>query len=141
VSTRKWKVQELRAAAGALKHSRLSPRPSPERAGAWPQPCLHTRGLAMPARRSTLVTRGAARSEAATHTSVPAQEISARRPVPNIFIARRRWRPRARTTQELPPSRYGSPAARWPASRHEQTGDASRRRRFITGKRPRGRRE
>jgi hypothetical protein len=83
----------------------------------WPQPCLRTRGLTVPARRSTLVTRGTARSEAATHTSVPAQEILARRPVPNIFIARRRRRPRARTAQELPPSRYGSPAARRPALR------------------------
>jgi hypothetical protein len=127
-STRTWKVQALRAAAGALKHSRLSPRPSPERAGAWPQPCLRTRGLAVPARRSTLVSRGAARSEAATHTSVLAQENPARRPVPNIFLARRRRRPRARTAQELPPSRYGSPGTRWPASRHEQMGDASRRR-------------
>jgi hypothetical protein len=140
-STRTWTVQALRAAAGALKHTRLSLRPSPERASAWPQPCLRTRGLAVPARRSTLVARGAARSEAATHTSIPAQENRARRPVPNTFLARRWRRPRARMAQELPPSRYGSPAARWPASRHEQTGDASRRRQFITGKRPRGRRE
>jgi hypothetical protein len=102
---------------GRPQAPRLSPHPSPERAGAWPQPCLCTRGLAVPARCSTLVTRGAARSEAATHTSVPAQETPARRPVPNVFIARRRRRPRARTAQELPPSRYGSPAARRPALR------------------------
>jgi hypothetical protein len=118
-STRTWKVQALRAAAGALKHTRLSLRPSPERASAWPQPCLRTRGLAAPARRSTLVARGAARSEAATHTSIPAQENMARRPVPYTFLARRRRRPRARTAQKPPPSRSGSPAARRPASRHE----------------------
>jgi hypothetical protein len=80
-----------------------------------------TRGLAVPARRSTLVTRGAARSVAATHTSIPAQETPARRPVPIVLIARRRRRPRARTAQELPPSRYGSPAARWPALRQGLT--------------------
>jgi hypothetical protein len=74
-----------------------------------------TCGLAVPARSSTLVTRGAARRVVATHTSVPAQETPARRPVPNVLIARRRQRPRAQSAQELPPSRYGSPAARWPA--------------------------
>jgi hypothetical protein len=96
---------------------RLSPHPSPVRAGAWSRPCMCTRGLAVPARHSTLVTRGAARSVVTTHPSVPAQETPARRPVPNVLIARRRRRPRARTAQELPPSRYGSPAARWPALR------------------------
>jgi hypothetical protein len=110
----------------------------PKRAGAWPQPCLRTRGLAVPARCSHLVARGADRSQAATHPTFPAQENTARRPVPNTFLAWRRRRPRARTAQEPPPSRYGSPVARWPATRHVQTGDASRRRRFITGKRPRG---
>jgi hypothetical protein len=68
---------------------RLSPHPSPVRAGAWPQPSMCTRGLVVPARRSTLVTRGAARSVVATHPSVPAQETPARRPVPNVLIA---WR-------------------------------------------------
>jgi hypothetical protein len=100
---------------------RLTPHPSPKRAGAWPQPCMCTRGLTVPARRSTLVTRGAARSVAATHTSVPAQETLARRPVPNVLIARLRRRPRARTAQELPSSRYGSHAARRPATRQETT--------------------
>jgi hypothetical protein len=119
---------------------RLTPHPSPECTGAWPQPCMCTRGLAVPARRSTLVTRGAARSVAATHTSVPAQETPARRPVPNALIARRRRRPRARTAQEPPPSRYGSPAARRPATRQEQQRRVSTSR-SITGKRPRGRRE
>jgi hypothetical protein len=64
---------------------------------------------------------GAARSVAATHTSVPAQETLARRPVPNVLIARLRRRPRARTAQELPSSRYGSHAARRPATRQETT--------------------
>jgi hypothetical protein len=131
---------------------RLSPQPSPERAGAWPQPYLCTRGLAVPARRSTLVTRGATRSEAATHTSVPAQETPARRPVPNVFIARRRRWPGARTAQELPPSRYGSPAARWPALRQgitatrldvanpTQEGDLSRGKAKGKGEERRGKR-
>jgi hypothetical protein len=105
---------------------------------AWPQPCLRTRGLAVPARCSHLVARGAARSEAATHPSFPAQENTARRPVPNTFLARRRRRPRARSAQEPPPSQHGSPAARRPASSHVQTGDACPRRQSITGKRPRG---
>jgi hypothetical protein len=95
----------------------------------------------MPARCSHLVARGTARGEAATHPSIPAQETTARRPVPNTFLAWRQRRPRARTAQEPPPSRYGSPAARWPASRHDLEGDASQRRRIITGKRPRERRE
>jgi hypothetical protein len=72
---------------------KLCPHPSPVRAGAWPRPCMCTRGFAVPARRSTLVTRVAARSVVATHPSVPAQETPARRPVPNVLIARRRRRP------------------------------------------------
>jgi hypothetical protein len=36
-------------------------------------------------------------------------------------------------------SRCGSSAARWPAHRQGKQGDASRRRRSITGRRPRGR--
>jgi hypothetical protein len=90
----------------------------PKCAGAWPHPCLRTRGLAVPAWCSHLVARGAARSEAATDPSFPAQENTTRRPIPNTFLARRRRRPRARSAQEPPPSRHGSPAARRPASRH-----------------------
>jgi hypothetical protein len=111
------------------------------RRSAWPQPCLRTRGLALPARRSRQVTRGAARGGAAAHLIVPAQESTTRRPVPFTFLARRRRRPRARTAQEPPPSWYGSSAARWPAPRQDLEGDASRRRRSITGKRPWGRKE
>jgi hypothetical protein len=111
------------------------------RRSAWPQPCLHTRGLALPARCIRLVTRGVARGGAAAHLLVPAQESTARRLVPFTFLARRRRCPRARTAQELPPSRYDSSAARWPAPRQDLEGDASRRRRSITGKRPRGRKE
>jgi hypothetical protein len=83
---------------------------------------------------SHLAAKGTARDEAAAHPSIPAQETTARRPVPNTFLARRRRRPRGRTAQEPPPSRYGSPATRWPASRHDLEGDASQRRRIITGK-------
>jgi hypothetical protein len=118
-STRTWKVQALRAAAVRPQAHQAFLRPSPECAGAWPQACLRTRGLAVPARRSTLVARGAARSEVATHATVPAQENMVRRPDPYTFLARRQRRPRARTAQEPPPSRYGSPAARRPATRQE----------------------
>jgi hypothetical protein len=42
-----------------------------------PQPCLRTCGLATPARRGLLVSRGAARSGAVTHES-PAKRFTAR---------------------------------------------------------------
>jgi hypothetical protein len=57
---------------------------SRERRGAWPQPCLRTRGLSMPARRGRLVSRGVARGGAAVQPPFPAHQSMARRSIPTL---------------------------------------------------------
>jgi hypothetical protein len=89
---------------------------------------VRTRGLAVPARRSTLVARGAARSEAATHSPVPAQENTARRPDPYTFLARRRQCPRARTAQEPPSVAVRQSCGATASNQARNNNDASRRR-------------
>jgi hypothetical protein len=57
-------------------------------------------------------------------------------PKPYTILARRRRRSRARAAQGLHPSRFGSSAARRPASRQDLVCDVPQRRWTNTGKRP-----
>jgi hypothetical protein len=63
-STWAWVVEELQPIAGSHTRVLTGQRPSPVHG---PQPCLRTRGLAMPARLGCLETRGVARDGAAAH--------------------------------------------------------------------------
>jgi hypothetical protein len=138
-STRTWKVQVLRAVAGVLKHTWLACDLDPS--VPW---CVATAVLAhaRPRRARSVQPSGGQRQSSRRGGGAPINPCTRNHGTtagPNTFLTRRRRRPRARTAQQPPPSRYGSPAARWPASRHDLEGDASQRRWIITGKRPGGR--
>jgi hypothetical protein len=99
-----------------------------------PQPCSCTRGLAIPARRSRLVSRSASRSGLAAHQSSPANSPRLDGQLTHMVLARRRRAQGHKWPGSTTLSRGGSSAARRPAHRKGVHGDASRRRRVNTGR-------
>jgi hypothetical protein len=139
-TTRTWIVQELRAVAGDFTRDSVGLRPGPERA--W---CVATIVLAharprhaRSARPSGVQRRSTRRGGGAS--TVPCTSIHGSTEGSHTSSSHgdggaqgHEW-PRSSF-----PSRCGSSAARTPAHRQGNPGDASQRRRSITGKRPSGR--
>jgi hypothetical protein len=140
-STRTWKVQVLRAVAGVLKHTWLACDLDPS--VPW---CVATAVLAhtRPRHARSVQPSSGQRRSSRRDGGAPINPCTRNHGTtvsPKQFPRTATAMPKNTNGSGIPPSRYGSPAARWLASRHDLEGDASQHRRIITGKRPRGRRE
>jgi hypothetical protein len=124
INARRWRAQGhgvvpgLRIVAAASRAARPTDglAQSAHR-GAWPQPCLHMRGLAMPARRSRLVPIGASRSSVAAHQKSPSNRPRLDGRFTHIGLARRRWAQGHERPKSSTPSRGDSSVVRRPAHR------------------------